>query len=78
MEGARTYARDIRKPKVLLSNDQFPFVTEKDVGDHGVMDAGLIVESIKLERDDDGNDMRMITMVILNATGSEVRDARIK
>ena len=75
MEGGRSFT--VRnKPRVILDK-RFPFVESLQVGDKGQIKAGLEVESERMQEDPDGNEVKMVTLLISKAELIEQKDTRV-
>jgi hypothetical protein len=66
MEEARIYAPKKRKSKVLLGKE-FPFISDLKVGDKGQLEVNLLVQSVSLIMDSEGNEFKNLTVEIVEA-----------
>ena len=55
-----------KKPKVILTK-KFSFFDQLNVGDRGQLSVDLDTKAINLEKDEEGNDMRIVTFLIEKA-----------
>ena len=72
-------SQTVRQPKarVAVPNAQFPFANALEIEEEGQLAARVIVESISLEPDEDGNDRRNIRFKIIDAKRMDTKSTQI-
>lgn len=63
------------KPQVVLDK-RFPFAREMELGEIGQLDGSIEVDSIRLEMDEDGNEMKVLGVILKDAKTIMDRDKR--
>ena len=65
-----------RKPRVILDK-RFPFTSLMNVGDKGQLKAQLIVDAERLKFEEDGNERKFVSLMILEAEPLNNKEARL-
>jgi len=75
MEEGRFYPRQ-KKPRVIFDK-RFPYFTELDVGDKGQLRARLQVEQIRMVMNEIGNEMKHVTLLVVDSDLITTQSRRI-
>lgn len=75
MEEARFYPK-LKKPRIIFDK-RFPYFTELEVGDKGQLRARLQVEEERMVMNEVGNEMKHLTLLVLDSDLITSKSVRI-